>query len=102
MAQRSTDAEFSLGDFQLLEELFRSANGAVFKAKHRSSRQVFVLKQRMCAELGARKDMLNEARLLQRLRHRNVVQCFGFFFDESRTLLYMVRCSIFCVQTLEL
>lgn len=96
MAQRGTVAEFSLADFQLLEELFRSANGAVFKAKHRRSGQVFVLKQRMCAELGARKDMLNEAKLLQRLRHRNVVQCFGFFFDESRTLLYMVRSCNSC------
>lgn len=80
----------SLKDYHIVDELFRSANGAVYKARRRADRTIVVLKERRCAELGRRRDIMNEVTLLQRLRHPRVVECLGSFWDGLRGALYVV------------
>jgi NIMA (never in mitosis gene a)-related kinase len=80
----------TLTDFHILEELFRSAAGAVFKVRRKKNRQLCVLKERKFAELGRKRDILNEVDLLERLDHPNVIKCYGHFWDHSTGALYMV------------
>jgi serine/threonine protein kinase len=86
---------------QIEKELFRSQNGAVFKARRVQGHanallgQVVCLKERRVAELGAHKDMMNEVKLLQSVQHPNVVKCFGSFRDPIRGSLFIV---LECVQ----
>lgn len=79
-----------LSDFHVLEELFRSAAGAVFKVRRKKNRLLCVLKERKFAELGRKRDILNEVALLERLDHPNVIKCYGHFWDHSNGALYMV------------
>ena len=58
---------FSLKDFVIVEELFRSATGAVYKARRKSDRKLLVLKERRVAELGRRAPANHEAELLRRV-----------------------------------
>ncbi|GMI02738.1 hypothetical protein TrLO_g5665 [Triparma laevis f. longispina] len=79
-----------LSDFHVLEELFRSAAGAVFKVRRKKNRLLCVLKERKFAELGRKRDIMNEVALLERLDHPNVIKCYGHFWDHSNGALYMV------------
>ena len=79
-----------LSDFHVLEELFRSAAGAVFKVRRKKNRMLCVLKERKFAELGRKRDIMNEVALLERLDHPNVIKCYGHFWDHSNGALYMV------------
>ncbi|KAK7231857.1 protein serine/threonine kinase [Aureococcus anophagefferens] len=49
---RSGQRATSLKDYVILEELFRSATGAVYKVRRKRDRRIFVLKERRVAELG--------------------------------------------------
>jgi len=82
--------KLSLNDFHILEELFRSATGAVFKVRRKNNRKLCVLKERKFAELGRKRDILNEVDLLERLDHPNVIKCYGHFWDYSSGALFMV------------
>ncbi|KAJ1455069.1 kinase-like domain-containing protein [Pelagophyceae sp. CCMP2097] len=84
-------AKQALRDFHILEELFRSAGGVVYKARRRKgAKDLVVLKERRCAELGRRRDIMNEVHLLEQLSHPNVIACFGSFWDDSRSGLFVV------------
>jgi serine/threonine protein kinase len=48
------------------------------------------LKERKLAELGRRKDIMNEVKLMQQLQHPNVVHCEGWFRDLERDCLFIV------------
>lgn len=80
----------SADDFHIMDELFRSVNGAVYKARRKTDRRIVVLKERRCAELGRRRDIMNEVKLLERLRHPNIIECLGSFWDSLRGALYVV------------
>lgn len=80
----------SADDFHIMDELFRSINGAVYKARRKLDRRIVVLKERRCAELGRRRDIMNEVKLLERLRHPNIIECLGSFWDSLRGALYVV------------
>ena len=47
-------AKHTLKDYIIIEELFRSNTGAVYKVRRRSDKKVLVLKERRVAELGKR------------------------------------------------
>jgi len=49
-----------------------------------------VLKERKFAELGRKRDILNEVALLKTLSHTNVIKCYGNFWDYGSGALYMV------------
>eukprot|EP01041_Mallomonas_annulata_P010772 gene10772-22497_t len=83
-------AAFTLKDFEIQEEIFRSKYGGVFKAKFNYNNRAYVLKERRIAELGRTKDMLNEVKLLDQLNHPNVIKCEGHFWDQDRSSLYLV------------
>lgn len=77
-------------DFKVIEELYRSHTGAVYKALFKYDQKIYVLKEKKLPELGRRKDIMNEVKLLEQLRHPNVVACEGWFRDLSRDTLFMV------------
>jgi serine/threonine protein kinase len=75
---------------QVLEELFRSANGAVMKVRRREDNKVYVLKERRTAELGAKEDVLHEVTLLMSISHPNVIKCYGHFLSDFGDIVYIV------------
>mmetsp|Transcript_20572 Transcript_20572/g.61346 ORF Transcript_20572/g.61346 Transcript_20572/m.61346 type:complete len:608 (-) Transcript_20572:467-2290(-) len=77
-----------LNDFVIVEELFRSATGAVYKVRRKSNHRLLVLKERRVAELGRRAPVTHEAELLRRLAHPHVIACHGYFWDCGRGCLY--------------
>eukprot|EP01040_Poterioochromonas_malhamensis_P006842 gene6842-7377_t len=77
-------------DFIILEELYRSRIGIVYKVQFKYDSKIYVLKERKIAELGQRKDILNEVKLLQQLRSQNIVQYEGWFRDDDRKALFIV------------
>ena len=57
-------AAASLKDFTIKTELFRSQKGAVYKAEFIYDNKLYVLKERIAAELGRKKDMMNEVQFM--------------------------------------
>ena len=49
-----------------------------------------VLKQRIAPELGRSKDIFREYALLHQLRHPNVLECFGYFWERDTRSLFLV------------
>ena len=49
-----------------------------------------MLKERRFAELGRKRDILNEVDLLEGLDHPNVIKCYGHFWDRETGALFMV------------
>mmetsp|Transcript_5085 Transcript_5085/g.11200 ORF Transcript_5085/g.11200 Transcript_5085/m.11200 type:complete len:317 (+) Transcript_5085:241-1191(+) len=83
--------EASLRHFHIVEELFRSNNGAVYKVRRKTGRkELLCLKERKFAELGRKRDIMNEVRLLEKANHPNVIKCFGHFWEVSSGSLFMV------------
>ena len=83
--------ETSLRQFHIVEELFRSNNGAVYKVRRKTGRrEVLCLKERRFAELGRKRDIMNEVKLLEKANHPNVIKCFGHFWDINSGSLFMV------------
>lgn len=87
---REKFASSTYNDFTDVTELYRSTSGAIYKARFKYDRNFYVLKERKISELGRAKDVMNEVKLLQQLRHANVVQCEGWFRDLDRGTLFMV------------
>ena len=79
-------------NFHVIDTIYRSQTGSVIKARRKGSRELFVLKKRLCSELGGRKDILNEVKLLKKVHNPNVIRCHDFFYDDSRgrRALYIV------------
>lgn len=89
--QRNTKfASSSFDDFTDVKELYRSSAGAVYLAKFKYDNKKYVIKERKVAELGKRKDIMNEVSLLSQLVDPNVVKCEGWFHDVKKNALYIV------------
>ena len=91
--------EDSLRNYQIIQELFRSNNGAVYKVRRKPGgsggggipRGGFLcLKERRFAELGRKRDILNEVKLLEKVDHQNVIKCYGHFWEVSTGSLFMI------------
>ena len=77
---------FSKSDFHIIEEIFRSNTGAVYKARVRRSGEMVVLKERRAPELGrGRGVMEHEVELLEKVQDPNVIRCYGHFRANSAT-----------------
>lgn len=81
-------AKFS--EFVEVSELYRSPSGAIYKGRYKYDNKFYVLKEKKLSELGRARDVMNEVKLLQQLRHVNVVQCEGWFRDIDRGTLIIV------------
>ncbi|CAM9354286.1 unnamed protein product [Chrysoparadoxa australica] len=79
-----------LDNFVILEELFHSRGGAVYKARNKIDHKVYVIKERHCAELGCKRDIMNEANLLSSLSHETVIKLYTSFWDANTGHLYMI------------
>lgn len=90
MATKEKFASCAFSDFYDATELYRSQTGAVFRAFFKYDRKEYILKERKLPELGRRKDIMNEVKLLLQLSHPNVVRCEGWFRDEVRKSLFIV------------
>lgn len=86
--ERFASSDFN--DFRDIRELYRSQAGVVFFAVFKYDDRGYVLKERKLPELGKRKDIMNEVKLLLQLDHANVVRCEGWFRDEKRKSLFIV------------
>lgn len=83
-------ASSTFSDFVNVKELYRSQAGTVYQAKFKYDMKEYVLKERNKPELGKRKDLLSEAKLLAQLNHPNVIRCEGWFRDERRGTVFIV------------
>ena len=83
-------ASASFRDFEDLVELYRSNSGAVFCGKYKFDNILYVLKERKVSELGKKKDVMNEVRLLAQLCHPNVITCEGWFNDSERGSMFII------------
>ncbi len=90
MTTKERFASSAFSDFSDVEELYRSQTGAVFKALFKYDNKEYILKERKLPELGRRKDIMNEVKLLLQLSHPNVVRCEGWFRDETRNSLFII------------
>ena len=90
-----------LGNYAIEKELFRSNNGAVYRVRRRAGsgpkNVPLCIKERRVSELGRQKDILNEVKLLERVRHPCVVSCEGYFFDN----VVGIQKSLFIVLEVE-
>eukprot|EP00949_MAST-11_sp_MAST-11-sp1_P002572 g2572.t1 len=98
-------AQLRLENFHVIDTIYRSQTGSVIKARRKGSRELFVLKKRLCSELGGRKDILNEVKLLKKVHNPNVIRCHDFFYDDSRgrralyiVLEYAISAGIACLH----
>ena len=87
-SERFASAGFK--DFLDVVEIYRSNSGAVFCARYKYDNVVYVLKERKVSELGKKKDVMNEVRLLAQLCHPNVIACEGWFCDDERQSLFII------------
>ncbi len=71
-------------DFSVLEELQRSAGGAVYLARHRPTNRRIVLKERRVSELGPTRELDNELALWEKLPpHPNLIGFLGSYWRDS-------------------
>lgn len=78
-------------DFQILDEIYTSPSGRILAARYKhGDRKKYALKERLSAELGRDKNVLNELQLLKRTNHPNVLTCFGHFWDTKKRTLFLV------------
>lgn len=83
-------ASASFRDFEDVVELYRSNSGAVYCGKYKFDNIIYVLKEKKVSELGKKKDVMNEVRLLAQLCHPNVITCEGWFNDSERMSMFII------------
>lgn len=88
--QNKKFAAASFEDFEDLRELYRSPVGAVYVGTFKFDESQYVLKERKFAELGKRKDVMNEVTLLNQVDSPNVISYEGWFSNEQRKSIFIV------------
>eukprot|EP00736_Rhodelphis_marinus_P011488 Rmarinus@m.5520 len=81
-------------DFDILETLFQSNSGVVYKARWKQKDKIVVLKRKDFSELGKLKDVGHEANLLSKLRHPNIVEYYGSFRDHTGSIFLVLEYAI--------
>lgn len=74
-----------IDDFEIVDELGKGNYGRVYKAKDRSTNKLFALKI-LHGEVSSKEtqgQLAREAWIQGQLKHKNIVQCFGFKHDTS-------------------
>jgi serine/threonine protein kinase len=88
MSERFASSKF--GDFAIVDELYRSQAGAVYRALFKYDQKEYVLKERKLPKSRNPKDIMNEVKLLRQLDHQNVIKCEGWFRDDDRQSVFLV------------
>ena len=80
----------SIDEFIILEEIGKGGYGVVSLVQHKSTRKKYALKSAFRYKKGKDKSKRTymEIRVLQKLRHPNVVKLYGWFEDEE--VIYLV------------
>ena len=84
------DRPVHFDDFVLVDELFRSNTGIVWKARVDMTGELVVLKERFASELGSGEDVVHEAKLLQSLDSPHVIKCYGYFYRRETRSVYII------------
>ena len=84
------ERQYKLSDFHHLEEIARGRVGSIHLVKEKATGKRFVLKKRLRSE--CRGEAEHEARLLRKIKHPNVIKCYGYFKTSSlgRSPVYIV------------
>lgn len=83
---------WSIGDFSLLKKLGKGKFGRVFLAEEKASGYVVALKVLSKAQLvkfHADRQLRREIEIQMELRHPNILQMYGFFYDEVNVYLIL-------------
>ncbi len=81
------------GKYEELEQLGRGGQGVVYKVRHTEQKTTFALKAMPTYLLGSPSTLgrfEQEALVLARLRHRNIVQVLGNGRDDALGMIYIV------------
>ena len=84
------ERRYKLSDFHHLEEIARGRVGSIHLVKEKATGKRFVLKKRLRSECRGKAE--HEARLLRKIKHPNVIKCYGYFKTSSlgRSPVYIV------------
>ena len=84
------ERRYKLSDFHHLEEIARGRGGSIHLVKEKATGKRFVLKKRLRSECRGKAE--HEARLLRKIKHPNVIKCYGYFKTSSlgRSPVYIV------------
>lgn len=84
--------EWKLSDFKLVKMLGKGRSGKVFKAKELSTNCIValkILKKEHIYKEHAEVQIRREIEIQSALNHPNILQLFGFFYDETRIYLIL-------------
>ena len=95
----------TLNDFTILEELFTSLNGAVYKVKHNKTLKLYALKERKRSETGYGLILLyyfnysisdshniaHEVSFLSKFHHPNIIKYYGHFITDIGRLYIILE-----------
>jgi serine/threonine protein kinase len=92
LAKVTPRKDWTINDFELGRRLGKGAFGQVYLARERATGYIVCLKifdkahlQRKRMEFSIRREIKNQAQL----RHVNIVQLLGYFYDETRIYLIL-------------
>lgn len=89
-------AEWKLKDFKIMKMLGKGRFGKVFKARELSTGCIValkVLKKEHIYKENAEIQIRREIEIQSALKHPNILQLFGFFYDETRIYLMLEYAS---------
>jgi serine/threonine protein kinase len=77
-----------VGDYEVIERVYVSAEGTVYKVRHRSNGQLCALKQRYSSELGRHEDVWHEVNALEVANRvtEHVIQMIDAFEQPAKTV----------------
>ena len=81
-----------LSDFDIFTVLGKGAFGKVFKVKNKKDKKIYALKEISFDNDEEKKEVKNEAEILSRINHENIVKYFDSFFEGEKFYIVMEFC----------
>ena len=81
-----------LDDFDIGRPLGRGKFGAVYLAREKKSGYIVALKvleKKQLTKSGVEHQLRREIEIQSHLRHRHILRCFGYFYDDRRIYLIL-------------
>ena len=87
--------QWSIDHFEIGKPLGRGKFGHVYLAREKQSKFIVSLKvlyKRQLLKSNITHQLRREVEIQSHLRHKNVVQLYGFFYDEDKIYLILEYC----------